>query len=301
MEVKKMDHGDLEDFLVYCRTYGSQHDDSYLYPDDLKAFEIGDKNPTYLLYVDEELAGVLSLMIDDYYLGDQKTRVRIFHCQDSRLEYYQALLDEALKDKPDFHQLGIHKIEMFIPERLENTISVLKTLNFDFFRTSYVMVRKNKKPLQAQWPEGYCLKAFEKGKDEKAYLHIRNAAFKNLKGSTVPLTETMVKKLYEDSSLLKDGMQLLYHWDQPVGIIRVIKEIDETGIYSFVAPIALLPDYQGKGLGSNLLRAGVAIGQDNGLDDSMLVVNAENQLALGLYMKTGYELDMAVSCYQRNV
>ena len=55
--------------------------------------------------------------------------------------------------------------------------------------------------------------------------------------------------------------------------------------YSFVAPLAILPEHQGKGLGSSLLRAGIQIGYDNGYKDCMLTVNGENENALKLYYK----------------
>ena len=81
----------------------------------------------------------------------------------------------------------------------------------------------------------------------------------------------------------------------------MIRETEESEAYAFVAPIALLPEYQGKGLGLELLKCGIETGYANGLDNAMLVVNSENDKALGLYNKAGFELDMAVQLLRKSM
>ncbi len=101
-----------------------------------------------------------------------------------------------------------------------------------------------------------------------------------------------------DDYLLKDGVQILWQGNEAVGLLRMELEDGPDGRFSFVAPIALLPGHQGKGLGTELLKAGIAICQNNDLNDCMLSVNAENEQALGLYTKVGFTIDEAVSCFQ---
>jgi ribosomal protein S18 acetylase RimI-like enzyme len=160
------------------------------------------------------------------------------------------------------------------------------------------MIRKNKSKLSETFTDDYYLKAFTE-KDAQTYADIRNAAFMNLKGSEVAIEADRVMELYKDTYVLNKGMCLLYHRDEAIGVIRMLKEEDETGRYSFVAPIAIKPAYQGKGLGVKLLEAGIVIGQENGYKDCMLVVNAENEHALKLYKKVDFEIDMAVACYHK--
>ena len=159
------------------------------------------------------------------------------------------------------------------------------------------MSRGGKGVVSPEFPEGYSLKRFIAGEDEHAWAEIRNRAFSTLKGSEVPQTVENVLKLATDPKLLNGGMVLLLHGEIPVGVIRMDREENDEGLFSFVAPIALIPEYQGKGLGSELLKAGIAIGVENGLPDCMLSVNGENQNALKLYRKNGFDLDMSVSCF----
>lgn len=292
MKVEKLNEERLPLFLRYCEKYKYAHDESFLYEDDLKEFGIDDENPTWLLLEGETLMGVLSLICDEYFARGRRARVRIFHCVETKEEHYKALFDHA---RP--FEVPAEKIEMFLPDKLKETRRILESLDFGYYRTSYVMIRKGKEAPEVTLPEGFSLTPFVPGRDEEAFAEIRNIAFKNLKGSETPITIEDVKKHSTDKLLLNEGIQILRDGEKPVGLVRMIREEDETGVYSFVGPIALIPRYQGRGLGRELLKAGILIGIKNGLENSMLVVNGENEQALGLYRKTGYEIDMAVSCF----
>ena len=60
----------------------------------------------------------------------------------------------------------------------------------------------------------------------------------------------------------------------PVGEIRIL---------------GVLPEWRGRGLGRELLRWGVAHLRSGGAGLIQLSVEAENELALGLYRRTGFE------------
>lgn len=284
----------LAPFKAYCQEHRYEHDESYLYEEDMDDFELGTgKHPTYLLMDGEVIVGVLSLMLDDYFLAGQKARVRIFHCDDRNPADYKRLLDAVQPLGED-----IHLIELFMPNRVESVQAIVKDLGFHHHRTSYVMVRKNTEKTFPQFPDGYELKPFVVTQDEVNYQHIRNTAFKTLKGSESPIGLETIKKLTTGDCLLTNGVQILWQGNEAVGLLRMELEEGPDGRFSFVAPIALLPGHQGKGLGTELLKAGIAIGQNNDLNDCMLSVNAENEQALGLYTKVGFTIDEAVSCFQ---
>lgn len=296
--IKILEEHDLNAFKDYCRKHKYAHDESYLYEEDLDEFDIK-TNPTVLLMVGESITGCISIMLDDYFVRGHKTRIRIFHCEQEDRRQYKELL-ESLMDLPWTKVYDVKTIEMFMPNKQPSIIKMMNGFNFDYYRTSYVMVRKNKEKVSPKFPEGFMLKPYEEGQ-ASIYASIRNEAFKTLKGSETPLTEEQVIKYAGESYVLKDGLQILWHGQKPMGIVCMMEEEDESGKYSFVAPIALLPEYHGRGLGSALLNAGIWIGQENGYNDCMLSVNAENEQALGLYKKSGFELDMAVSCLQKNI
>ncbi|MBN2797261.1 MAG: GNAT family N-acetyltransferase [Clostridia bacterium] len=296
MEVIRLNENYLKAFKTYMETYKLVHDESYLYPDDIEEFSINEKNPTYLLLENNQIIGCLSLMLMDYFVAGEKTRVRIFHCKNQLLEHYQ-LLWNAMEALPK----EVKKVELFIPDSLPTTIEIFKQLSFEYYRTAYVMVRENQPDVSFQFPEDFSLKTYRTHEDAKNYAFVRNKAFQFLKGSEVPITEDIVIELSEEPYMLENGIQLLWHNEQPVGVIRMTKEEDHGKEYSFVAPIALLPEYQGRGLGYELLKAGIALGEKNNLKNTMLSVNAENRDALKLYFKTGFEVDMALSCLQAKI
>ena len=296
MVVEKLSEDRLEEFKAYCYKYRYVHDESFLYDNDINDFEINGENPTELLIENNKITGVLSLMCNEYYLAGKKVRVRIFHCEQTSLESYKALLDSLMP-----LNFSIERVEMFIPEKLDLVQSILHRLGFMKQRTSFVMIRKDKQLMKANFPDGFHLKPFKNNEDEDAYAMVRNQAFHNLSGSQTPITNEMVSKQNKEHGLLKDGMQILWFGEKPVGVLRMLRESEDTTEYAFVAPIALLPEYQGKGLGTELLKAGIELGQNNGLLNTMLVVNAENEQALSLYMKNGFEVDMAVNCLTMEV
>jgi len=291
MRIEKLTKKYLKDFLEYCIKYRKENDDSFITDIELKKFKIGDENSTFLLIENEKIYGVLSLVANEYYLSSNKTRVRIFHVIEPNIKYYEMLLNEIVKNRTEFNN-----IEIFVNDTCDNKKEILEAIKFKYLRTSFVMIRKNKEIVEVKFPNGYKLIPFKEGRDEEIFMNIRNEAFENIMGSS-NITKKIVTEIYEDSLLLNNGMQILYDGKKPIGIIRVIIEKDETGSYSFIAPLALIPEYHGKGLGKELLLAGIEIGQKNDLNNSMLVVNAENEKALSLYTKNGYEILDAVSCY----
>lgn len=282
-------------FKLYCQVHRYEHDESYLYEEDMENFDPFGQHPTWLLINHGVIIGVLSLMLDDYFLASHKTRIRIFHCKSQHTAEYRQLLEAVT-----LPNILINTIEMFLPNKVPKVQSIMKSLGFSYYRTSYVMIRRGQEATFGIFPKPYTLKPFVHNQDEVAYAKIRNTAFKKLKGSEAPMSLDIIKKLTNDPYLLKDGLQILWYLDNPVGLLRMIKEEDQSGNYSFVAPIALLPEHQGKDLGTQLLRAGIAIGQANGYDNCMLSVNAENEQALGLYTKVGFVIDQAVSCFLKN-
>jgi mycothiol synthase len=103
--------------------------------------------------------------------------------------------------------------------------------------------------------------------------------------------------MINSETYIEGGMLILYHEGTPVGIVRGAKEFEEGEFLTFIGPLALIPEYQHKGLGRNLLRTIINFGAKAGIPKAMLCVNAENQKALDLYLKEGFEKLEAVVCY----
>lgn len=296
MNVVKLSENTLKDFFEFCRTHRYVHDESFLYEEDLEAFEIGDNNPTYLLYDKNKLIGVLSILITEYLLNTNRSRVRIFYCVSGLKAHYELLMNALEPMRGE-----VKKIQMYVPDTKKNTVKIVKDMGYTYYQTSYVMERPTPEKVVLDVPDGYTLKPIDKEKDVKAYMTIRNEAFKSVRGSEAPISEKIAIERFNEDYVLTDGIQLLWHGEKAIGLVHMIEEIDESGKHSFVAPIAVLPEYHGKGFGTLLLKAGLNITVDNGYDNCMLCVIAENEKALALYTKVGFKTTMSISAYMKEV
>ncbi len=57
----------VEAFIQYCKKYRENPNDEGLSDIDLESFEINKENSTYILVSDNNIKGVISLILDDFY------------------------------------------------------------------------------------------------------------------------------------------------------------------------------------------------------------------------------------------
>lgn len=294
MKIEYLKEERIKDFTDYCRKYRDQIDESFLYEEDLEDFKPDEENPTYVLLNDgDEIIGAASLIIDAYHKRGKKGRFRIFHAALPVKEAYGMMLSSILK-----HTDGLDKIIVFMPEENKVMTNMLELVDFNIERYSYVLERDELEVPEAVFPEEFELKTYEPGRDEEAWCEVRNAAFAKLAGNETPIIPEQVREMAKEKDFIEGGMMLLYHKDKPAGVIRAIKEVERGEAYTFIAPIAIKPEYQGRGLGRNLLRAALRFGQSVGMPKAMLCVNGENDKALGLYLKEGFRKIQSVVCYK---
>ncbi|MDF2787809.1 MAG: family N-acetyltransferase [Neobacillus sp.] len=294
MRVVWLEKERVTDFLAYCKKHRSEVDDSYLYDFELQEFTMGEGNPTYLaLNEQDEIVGAASLVMDDYHKRGKRARFRIFHCETQDMQCYQQLLEAVLK-----HTTDLDKVFLFIPVINKKLIEMIEGLKFSVERYAFLLVRVVLDVPEFELPEGYELRPFRPGQDEEHWLKVRNAAFSTLKGSETPLTTEGVKKLSTDDDYLEGGMMILFDQEKPVGVIRgADDEYDDAPIMN-IGPVAILPEYQGRGLGSSLLRASLRFAKEKGYKRTILSVNGENERAQALYIQEGFKQVEAVVCYQ---
>nr|WP_281269479.1 GNAT family N-acetyltransferase [Fontibacillus phaseoli] len=97
---------------------------------------------------------------------------------------------------------------------------------------------------------------------------------------------------------LEGGMLVLYHGGRPVGIVRGTRDKYEGAPIMNIGPLALIPEYQGRGLGRMLLRAALSFAVEQGYAQAILCVNAENERAKGLYLQEGFSQVEAAANYR---
>jgi mycothiol synthase len=175
---------------------------------------------------------------------------------------------------------------------------MVEGLKFSVERYAFLLVREDLDVPEIYLPEGYELRTFRPGQDENNWLTVRNIAFSTLKGSETPLTTEGVKKLLTDDDYLEGGMMILFDKEKPVGVIRWAHDEYDGAPIMNIGPVAILPEYQGRGLGRSLLRASLRFAKEKGYKRTILSVNGENDRAQALYIQEGFKQVEAVVCYQ---
>ena len=297
MNIEYLSEARHSDFIDFCKRHRNNVDDSYLYEEDLKNFQPDQDNPTYIVLNDysEIIAGV-SLIKDSYYKRAKKGRFRIFHSVEPDRNIYKLMLKSL---KP--HTTDINQVFLFVQEDNSVVRDLFHSMQFTIERYAYFLTREAVEAVQPSLPNEYTFKTFEFNKDEEDYLYVRNAGFATLKGSETPMTIAEVKKMKNDEDYIKGGIFLLYHREKPVGIVRSINDSHNDESVINIGPIALIPEYQGKGLGRQLVRKALQFGNSIGLPKAVLSANADNERAVHLYMKEGFNKEESLVCYNFNV
>ncbi|MEH7275658.1 GNAT family N-acetyltransferase [Neobacillus vireti] len=293
MKVMGLEKERVCDFVAYCKKHRKELDDSYLYDSDLEEFEVTLENPTYVLINEqEEIIGAASFVLDDYHKRGKRARFRIFHSEMENIQFYQEMLQALLT-----HTTDLEKIFIFIPVTNKKLIEMIEGLKFSVERFSFLLVREDLEVPHVHLPDGYELRAFRPGEDEENWRQVRNAAFATLKGSETPITIEGVAELLIHQDYLEGGMMLLFHQGNPVGVIRGADDEYEDAPIMNIGPVAILPAYQGSGLGRILLRAALQFAKEKGYKRTILSVNGENERAKALYIQEGFKQVEAVACY----
>ena len=297
MQAEALKNERIKDFVEYCKRHRMELDDSFLYDEDLRDFTPNDENPTYIITNQQgEIKATASLIIDEYYRRGSKARFRIFHSEVDNAEYYKLLMQAILK-----HTEGLDNIFVFIPAINKKLIEFIEGLKFIVERYAFVLVRDELEVPEIKLSEGYSIRPFKLGEDEETWCKVRNASFANLKGSETPKTPEDVVKMISSDDNIEGGSMILYHNERPVGVVRCANDEYEDLPIMNIGPLAIIPEYQGKGLGRMLLRTSLKFAKDNGYNRTILSVNAENERAKSLYIQEGFKQVEAAVCYEYKV
>lgn len=294
MKLEALKKEKTDEFIRYCKKHKSEVDESFLHDEDLKEFVPDEENPTYIITDEQgEIKAVASLIIDDYFRRGRKGRFRIFHSELEDIKYYDMMLQAICKDTKD-----IDKLFVYVSLEKKELVELTEALGFVVDRYSFEMVREVAEIPDFSLPEDYEIKPFVLGKDEASWCYIRNTSFAKLKGSEIPITPEMVAGMMTAEDDIEGGSMILYHGEKAVGIVRGSTDDYEGEIVMNIGPLAIIPEYQGKGLGRALLRASLGFARDKGYKRIILCVNAENERAKALYIDEGFKQVEAVACYR---
>ena len=143
------------------------------------------------------------------------------------------------------------------------------------------------------FPTGFVLRSFGDWLPLPRFVALLNAAFANHPG---PSSWTLAQVQYAHSLPDFDPSTITLvstadRPDDPIAFVRTELRPPEAGDPAPVGEVRLvgvLADWRGRGLGRELLRHGVAKLRAGGAGTVQLSVEAENEVALGLYRRTGF-------------
>jgi mycothiol synthase len=184
----------------------------------------------------------------------------------------------------------------FVKEEQTLLQKALQHAGFGIERYVFVLERDHLTIEPSSFPDDYSLKTFSFGQDEDVFCQVRNAGFKQLLGFT-PMSPETAANMKEWDDYLEGGVFLLYHKSEPIGVVRTGKDFYNNHHYATVNTLAIIPEYQGKGLGRQLLRSSVRYGNEKGLEKGFLCVNADNAQASKLYEQEGFYKTESFICF----
>ena len=239
-------------------------------------------NSVFLLYENRELISILSMFIPT----QQEAEISAFTLPEYRRNgYFKALLSKAVEELRKFDIQYI----LFVSERQSvSGKEVMTTLNAEYEHTEYSM-RFNK--ARYEYRDTY-------------RLALLTPHFKDLD----KIIDTSMKTFddsYEDSKgLIENCLQsetreqyLAVLNDEIIGLGSINQERDEASIFGF----GIVPEYRSKGYGKELLHLIIDRLWQTGKTEIMLDVNSENEHALELYKKSGFQIEVAFEYYRKKV
>lgn len=288
MKVVKLTEKNIPTFKQYFKQYSHEQDESNPPLDD---FTTGENDPVYLLVNGSEIRGAAALMLHPEYREVRQARLRMFHAADGDYLSYLKLLNSIL-----LHTSGLTSIYGFIEDNYSNIAKIWEDLGFESRRFAWILTRDTKEFTGPQFPEGYELRTFRDGIDEEHWCSIINDAFGHSLGH-VRMTPERLEHWRLDPAYINGGMKLLWHNDTPVATLSMTKGKHKGKDLIFIEAIGVAGDYQGKGLGKNLLRTGIQYAADSGSPGVMLSVNGENDKAADMYFREGFKKVALYKCY----
>ena len=141
---------------------------------------------------------------------------------------------------------------------------------------------------------------FRPGADDATWLEVNRLSF-----AAHPIQGTMVQEDLDrakaDSSFDPAGFVITSEGDQMTGFCWTKIHSDAKPPVGEIYIIGAHPNYQGRGLGRALVLAGLDWLHDQGLTIGMLYVEADNDPAVRLYLRLGFEIVHDFRCWQQKV
>lgn len=168
---------------------------------------------------------------------------------------------------------------------------------FEPYRQLYRMER----PLPvADEPYAISWRSFRPGADDAEWLEVNRLSF-----AAHPIQGTMVQEDLDrakaDSYFRPEGFVISQVDDQMTGFCWTKIHYDTDPLVGEIYIIGAHPNHQGRGLGRALVLAGLDWLHSQGLTVGMLYVEANNESAVRLYLRLGFEIVHDFQCWRQKI
>jgi mycothiol synthase len=195
-------------------------------------------------------------------------------------------------------------VQVCIPEINLPARNLAARLGFKFIRHFYESkLDLSNIRLPAPEPSGYIIRSL--GPDEADKLtHIQNRAFADSWGFNPNRPDEIAYRI-NLSSCSPDNIMMVYLKNHPIGYCwtRIMIE-DNPAADSMKGEIHMLgvdPDYRKKGIGRNVLLAGLADLKSKGITIVGLTADGKDSVAMGLYESVGFEVCSRTAWYEKKL
>ena len=239
-----------------------------------------DPEETLVIEVDEVIVGYWARRFDD---------LRV-HPSHRRRGYGRALFAAALARCA---ARGDAVISLHVPTHLDASVAFAHAVGLAY-RSSLWQFRlpTGTAVPEPDIPTGIVLRHWTDDVDIDAFVAFANAAWEG-HPSPLGLTAELARLVAELPGFDPGGICFVSTAaapDRTIAFAKVeVRPADAGPPTGWIGQIGVLPEARGRGLGRMLLRWSVAYLRRHGAADIELAVEAENDLALGLYLRAGFE------------
>ncbi len=210
---------------------------------------------------------------------------------------HQPIVDELRLASDELAGRGGGLLHWWMTAPTAEHEQIAEAAGFDPYRRLHRMER----PLpMTEKTDAIAWRPFRPGADDAAWLEVNRRSF-----AAHPIQGTMVQadldRAKADPSFDPNGFVITSEGDQMTGFCWTKIHHDVKPPVGEIYIIGAHPDYQGRGLGRALVLAGLDWLHGQGLTIGMLYVEANNEPAVRLYLRLGFEIVHDFRCWRRKV
>lgn len=252
----------------------------------------------------DEVVGYLHVYTDPALLSRGRINLDAIHVhpQHQRKGVGAKLLEEAIARGTEW---GGRYLSIAIPARIEASQTFLLSHDFQLVRYFWKMLHTDLASLSdPRFPAGITTRTFIPGQDEGTLTELINACFAN-NWDFVPFTRQDLERWNAQSDFQPAGCSFALSQGREIGVATTLIDRqrlaqtheDAARLFEF----GVLPEFQGKGIGYQLLLTSAQFARKQGLSKLELVTDGHNHEAKHFYEHAGFQEKRAILVFHKSL